>query len=142
MIPSYCKEDKQTISNGTGGNIEKKIKIRTQFAKIIVNPSGEPYYNILYFDPSDKTYHIGYGSYELSYVREWLAEEFEVDDAPFAGDDPVVHGQWKNGCHICPICGIDKFSGLEADIWADWKPNYCPNCGAKMDLPCEREEGK
>lgn len=64
---------------------EEKIKIRTHFAKIIVNSSREPYYEILYFDPVDKTYHIGFGSYELAYVREWLAEEFEVcDDAPAA----------------------------------------------------------
>ncbi len=63
-------------------NTKEKIKIRTHLAKIIVNSSGEPYYEILYFDPADKTYHIGFGSYELSYVREWLAEEFEVDDAP------------------------------------------------------------
>ena len=64
------------------GKAGEKIKIRTHFAKIVVNSSGEPYYEILYFDPADKTYHVGFGSYELSYVREWLAEEFEVDDAP------------------------------------------------------------
>lgn len=45
----------------------------------------------------------------------------------------VVHGQWKDGDPYCPICGQDKFRGLDADIWADWKPKYCPNCGAKMD---------
>lgn len=44
------------------------------------------------------------------------------------------HGQWKNGDPYCPICGKDKFRGLDADIWADWQPAYCPNCGAKMDL--------
>ena len=21
----------------------------------------------------------------------------------------------------------------DADVWSDWKPDYCPNCGAKMD---------
>ena len=46
---------------------------------------------------------------------------------------PVVHGQWENGNPICPVCGGDKFKDLDADIWCDWKPDYCPNCGAKMD---------
>ncbi len=45
----------------------------------------------------------------------------------------VRHGRWEDGCATCPICGEDKFTGLDADIWADWKPKYCPNCGAKMD---------
>ena len=45
---------------------------------------------------------------------------------------PVRHGRWK--CNKpCPVCGEDRFKGLDADIWADWKPPYCPNCGAKMD---------
>ena len=45
---------------------------------------------------------------------------------------PVRHGQWK--CNKpCPVCGEDRFKGLDADIWADWEPPYCPNCGAKMD---------
>ena len=45
----------------------------------------------------------------------------------------VVHGQWKDGVSICPICGRDKYTGLDADIYADWQPKFCPNCGAKMD---------
>ena len=51
---------------------------------------------------------------------------------PAADVDPVVHGRWK--CNKpCPVCGGDRFEGLDADIWADWEPPYCPNCGAKMD---------
>lgn len=45
---------------------------------------------------------------------------------------PVSYGKWTNGDCRCPICGEDKFKGLDADIWSDWKPNYCPNCGANM----------
>lgn len=43
------------------------------------------------------------------------------------------HGQWKDGDPYCPVCGKDKFKGLDADVWADWKPDYCPGCGAQMD---------
>ena len=46
---------------------------------------------------------------------------------------PVRHGRWEPGNPICPVCGGDKFKDLDADIWCDWLPNYCPNCGAKMD---------
>lgn len=44
---------------------------------------------------------------------------------------PVRHGRWECG-KPCPVCGEDRFKGLDADIWADWEPPYCPNCGAKM----------
>lgn len=46
---------------------------------------------------------------------------------------PVRHGRWENGNPICPVCGGDKFKDLDADIWCDWQPAFCPNCGAKMD---------
>ena len=42
-------------------------------------------------------------------------------------------GQWNDGDPYCPICIKDKFRGLDADVWAGWKPDYCHNCGAKMD---------
>ena len=50
------------------------------------------------------------------------------------GEDvaPVRHGRWKCG-EPCPVCGKNRFDGLDADIWADWTPPYCPNCGAKMN---------
>ena len=56
---------------------------------------------------------------------------------PTADVAPVRHGRWENGNPICPVCGGDKFKDLDADIWCDWQPAFCPNCGAKMDL----EEG-
>ena len=56
----------------------------------------------------------------------------EIMAIPAADVAPVKHGRWK--CNKpCPVCGGDRFEGLDADIWADWAPPYCPNCGAKMD---------
>ena len=57
----------------------------------------------------------------------------------------VWKGKWEPGNPICPICGKDKFDGLDADIWADWMPNFCPHCGAPMtdeavDMVMERLE--
>ena len=52
---------------------------------------------------------------------------------PAADVVPVRHGRWE--CNKpCPVCGEDRFEGLDADIWADWEPPYCPNCGAKMKV--------
>ena len=51
---------------------------------------------------------------------------------PAADVAPVRHGRWENGNPICPVCGGDKFKDLDADIWCDWKPAFCPNCGADM----------
>lgn len=55
-----------------------------------------------------------------------------IKSIPSADVRPVVHGEWEPGNPICPVCGEDKFKGLDADIWADWQPPFCPNCGADM----------
>ena len=52
---------------------------------------------------------------------------------PAADVAPVVHGHWEPGNPICPVCGENKFKDLDADIWCDWLPDFCPNRGAKMD---------
>ena len=54
-------------------------------------------------------------------------------ELPTADVAPVVRGRWENGNPICPVCGENKFKDLDADIWCDWLPPFCPNCGAKMD---------
>lgn len=51
-----------------------------------------------------------------------------------ADTELVRHARWEPGNPICPVCGEDKFKDLDADIWSDWTPPYCPNCGTKMDL--------
>ena len=58
----------------------------------------------------------------------------ELIEAKSADVAPVVHGKWEPGNPICPVCGNNKFKGLDADIWADWMPPFCPNCGARLDL--------
>ena len=60
------------------------------------------------------------------------ARKDELAAIPAADVAPVRHGRWECG-KPCPVCGRDRFDGLDADIWADWEPPYCPNCGAKMD---------
>ena len=74
-------------ANVTNADSCETTKIKTHFAKIFVGGTIEkPYYNILYFDPTDREYHIGFGSFVLEYVFKWLAEEFEVIDEPTTVD--------------------------------------------------------
>lgn len=71
-----------------------KDKIKTRFAKIFVSGTPDrPYFNILYFDPVDQDYHVGFSSYCLEYVFKWLSEEFEIEDIPAADVAPVVRGR-------------------------------------------------
>ena len=67
-------------------------------------------------------------------------EKFEaaILKIPVADVAPVRHGKWECG-KPCPVCGRDRFEGLDADIWADWEPPYCPNCGAKMDRGADND---
>lgn len=56
-----------------------------------------------------------------------------IYEMPTADVAPVRHGQW--GTHsdrpdslICSVCNCGF------DMWKHDPHNYCPNCGAKMDL--------
>lgn len=87
---------------------------------IIVNMKDDkPYYSIQYYDLAHKTWYIGYSSYNLNYVREWLAEYFEPIEADVL---PVKYGHWKDG--VCSECGCEAYDGYDSD--------FCPECGAKM----------
>ena len=63
---------------------------------------------------------------QVSYSREDAADcIFWLDTADVV---PVRHGRWlhrKNGVAYCSECKIDTVED---------ETNYCPNCGAKMDL--------
>ena len=55
-----------------------------------------------------------------------------IETFPAADVVEVRHGRWEPGNPICPVCGENKFKDLDADVWADWQPKFCPNCGARM----------
>ena len=66
-------------------------------------------------------------------TRDYIASFTAADVAP------VRHGRWEPGNPICPVCGENKFKDLDADVWADWQPKFCPNCGARMGKEDEHE---
>lgn len=103
-----------------------KNKIKTNFAKIFVSGSAEkPYYNILYFDLSDKKYHVGFGSFYLAYVFRWLSEEFEIEDAPTVDAVSVVR---------CKGC---KYSTLPSELTQRYGKAGTLTCHNKYS-PCNR----
>lgn len=58
----------------------------------------------------------------------------DIKHAPTVDAAPVVHGRW-----IPVLNGIDDdtnpaFDCSECDAMCRKKHNYCPGCGAKMDL--------
>ena len=72
----------EKLIEATAGCFDEVAKIKTHFAKIIVEGTAEnPYYSILYYNPAKKEYINGYGSYCIENVFQWLAEEFEIDAA-------------------------------------------------------------
>lgn len=57
-----------------------------------------------------------------------------IRGAPTVDAVPVVHGQWNDSYDgitpYCSVCGHSHRLMVR-------KPNYCPNCGGKMDLEDE-----
>mgnify|MGYP003529198571 CR=1 FL=1 len=58
-----------------------------------------------------------------------------IKQLPAADVQPVKHGKWKHVAGMnskCSVCShyfpVTEFDSRPFDI------NYCPNCGAKMDL--------
>ena len=55
----------------------------------------------------------------------------DIDIIPAADVAPVRRGRWLQ-FHSTAAGDIQYCSACE--IGCTWKPNYCPNCGAKMDI--------
>lgn len=59
-----------------------------------------------------------------------MISSYYVMEIPVEDVEPVKHGKWKADkfknlwCSVCKHCGSND--GIDTD--------YCPNCGAKMDL--------
>lgn len=75
------------------------------------------------------------GRYSLDTVGDCIELANRIETLPAADVAPVVHGWWYgNNCTACKLpwnyCMVQN-----ADDWGyfDPMPDYCPNCGAKMD---------
>jgi hypothetical protein len=57
-------------------------KIKVTSAEIVVHGNvDKPYYEIKYYPIDDGECHIGYSSYNLKMVFNWLEEYFDVENA-------------------------------------------------------------
>lgn len=73
----------------------------------------------------------------LDYMKRtnrYFNVKFDIENFPIADVAPVVHGRWISKNHhgyewvfVCSNCNyVDGYPFND-------RPNYCPNCGAKMD---------
>lgn len=125
------------ISREAASADSDRSKIKTPFARIVVEGTpGKPYYSIWYFDPANGECHIGFGSYCLDNVFNWLAEEFEITE-PHTDVAPVVHRRWAHlgGDEWC--CSACGFVITTEGSWDKPTKKYCEDCGARMDGDCD-----
>ena len=62
---------------------EQTEKIRTHHVRIVVGGTAEkPCYSIEWFDPVKKVHCLGYSSYSIEFVFNWLSECFEIVEEP------------------------------------------------------------
>ena len=101
----------------------EKVKVGTKKMKEIVIRVTENFYQKIMEMDADKT---------ASFNETALVEAVQKGEV-LNKDATRKKGKWTPGDPICPCCGEDKFKDLDADIWSDWRPKYCPNCGAKME---------
>ena len=68
--------------------------------------------------------------------RNFALVKEHIDEAVSVDAVEVVHGRWEDdyGDYVCSCCRTVFTDEL---VWlvalSTHKPNYCPNCGAKMD---------
>lgn len=64
-----------------------------------------------------------------SYIADWRFDEM-IEKLPAADVATVRHGRWNDSLAritpYCSVCGHSHRCLIRT-------PNYCPNCGAKMD---------
>lgn len=66
----------KTAENAAAAQAEK---IKTHYARIVVDGTAEkPYYSIEWYDPAKQTLYLGYSSYYIKNVFNWLSENFEI----------------------------------------------------------------
>lgn len=110
-------------------NYKKKHKVKS--AEIVVRKIDEkPYYEIKYFDLSDNEYCIGYGSYKLEYVFEWLEQCFEIVEKNTNADKirNMTDEELAKFLSEFSACQVCKYFNEELD-----------RCGASINFLCVKE---
>lgn len=125
--------NRDNLTAEPAGKIEK---IKTPFAVVIVGGQTErPCYSVMWWDTIGQEYNIGYSSYNIAFVFDWLEAYFEVDQNAkhpheLTLDDLRPKGRWVDG--NCSMCGASIPTDNQWDFIDESDCHYCPNCGADM----------
>lgn len=101
---------------------------------IVTGTADKPFFQIMYREGDG--IHLGYGSYELAFVFQWLKEYFGITDAMAIDPEKLrPNGHWKKhkNMHGFVYCSACRGVYLDVEWLADGKWTFCPNCGAKME---------
>lgn len=68
----------------------------------------KPYYSIRYFDLDDCRLHVGYSSYKLEFVVEWLRECFDIVNTKYGWIPVSERLPGREGVYLITSKIIDK----------------------------------
>ena len=124
--------------------INEEKEIAGHYPTIIVTGTADkPLFHIVYVSADDGSVHVGFASYELAFVFQWLEEYFGVTRASDSIEELRPRGRWivkKEMLNMrgvlgvrCSACG--QYWALVEDNDAEYMNHFksCPNCGAKME---------
>ena len=71
----------------------------------------------------------------------FLDGEWRDDNGDVVEIKEVKHGYWVDDgfgrgnlyCSVCKSYPVEDEDGNPLSVLADWEPEYCPNCGTKME---------
>lgn len=118
---------------------EDEVQIAGAFPQIIVSGTVEkPFFEIVYLDLKDGDIHVGFGSYDLAYVFQWLKEYFGETRAKIIDPETLrSKGRWNvdvaNLKATCSECGtvLSFTDEMQIPLLRDLD-RFCYYCGADM----------
>lgn len=124
--------DKNEITM-TSEEVKPVERIKAINPVIVVNMKDDKsYYSIQYYNLKNETCCFGYSSFNLNYVKEWLAKYFEPVEVDVI---PIKYGHWDDIGNdvVCSECSCSAYDGYTS--------NYCPDCGAKLIFKDDEKTG-
>lgn len=120
---------------------------------IVTGKEDKPYYEVSWYDLDAQKWFIGYSSYDLSIVCDYIEKYFNVVEK-YADVQIVQYGHWEWfeewspstpehprevedcgwRCNNCKIALEDSVGGCWDNYTEPPDLKYCPECGAKMHL--------
>ena len=74
---------------------------------------------------------------KVSYQGFCIDAVLSIGNLPAADVQPFVRGEWIEDYAHAGICSVCRKYAFETSLnhhISGWFPNFCPNCGAKMNV--------